>query len=305
MVAGGDKGPKRERDMDQPRQELHDVEPDIIYHYTTSKGLIGIFKDHSMRATSALYLNDTTEMNHGLEVVRDVLRDRLVANFVLETVADKLDDACRRSLAERPRYVVSFTTEGDLLSQWRAYAGVSGGYAIGFDFKTISKELRKQGLQFSACRYKADHQKDFAKEAWTDCQQRIDGMMNRLRTTTQTPADNEAAVVFAAIISTLTSNVIPFLKNESFFEEREWRGVLDRARLKNASTVALGFRAKGNELVPYLPVDLGDPLPVKEVIVGPCPRPKESAQSVKLFLEENDLGGVQVQNSKCPYRGWP
>ena len=50
--------------------------PDILYHYTTSDGLLGILKDNCFWLTNAYYLNDSTEIKYGNEIIKKIIEDR-------------------------------------------------------------------------------------------------------------------------------------------------------------------------------------------------------------------------------------
>ena len=61
--------------------------------------------------------------------------------FLLATMEDKLR---KPQLEAEGWFVACFSEDNDDLSQWRAYGGGEGGYAIGFN----SLHLRKLGNQF-------------------------------------------------------------------------------------------------------------------------------------------------------------
>src|SRR5207247_68058 len=55
-------------------------------------------------------------------------------------------------------YIASFSTKGNLLSQWRAYCP-RGGYSIGFDGARLTQVFRKRGeFQFGSVLYDRDAQ---------------------------------------------------------------------------------------------------------------------------------------------------
>jgi len=49
-------------------------EPDIIFHYTSLEGLLGIIKSKSIWATNVFYLNDASELNYSRKLFIDQLR---------------------------------------------------------------------------------------------------------------------------------------------------------------------------------------------------------------------------------------
>src|ERR1041384_1576734 len=106
--------------------------PPTLYHYTTQAGLLGIFETNCLWATSARYLNDSSEYLYGLGLISERLTHKCRGSAIEPEHVEKLM-AIAQSLS--PFWgicVVSLSSEGDLLSQWRAYAGGSGGFAVGF-----------------------------------------------------------------------------------------------------------------------------------------------------------------------------
>ena len=137
-----------------------------LYHYTTWEGLKGILKAQSLWATNYKFLNDYSEIV--------LFRDKLVS-LIFPTVlegykqlithkpslkgkiqkdgglkrivqhdAEVLIDSQYRALGSEI-YILSFCGEPEkrsiadngLLSQWRGYAGGTGGFSVGFDSRII------------------------------------------------------------------------------------------------------------------------------------------------------------------------
>lgn len=95
------------------------------------------------------------------------------------------------------------------------------------------------------------------------------------------------------------------LKLKGFEEEEEWRIALFLREKTNPDF--LKFRPGNSMPAPYLEIDLklgARWIDVEEVIVGPCPNPKEASQSVELLLRSNDFHSVRVIPSGIPYRNW-
>jgi hypothetical protein len=114
-----------------------------LYHYTDSGGLVGILESQTLRATDARYLNDALELEHGCRLVDHVLREKwrslprserrgvtpAITLFLDMALTDRLFDPYEPG---RFAFVTCFCEEGNLLSQWRAYADRGAGYSIGF-----------------------------------------------------------------------------------------------------------------------------------------------------------------------------
>jgi len=116
----------------------------ILYHYTTATTLKLIVQNQSIRATCLAYLNDRKEVVHGRdelvkwcdEVLEDENRPHAIRGLQdMKSVAKNYDI--------RNLFGVSFSTNGDLLSQWRGYANQGSGFAIGFDTRKFDSNLLK------------------------------------------------------------------------------------------------------------------------------------------------------------------
>lgn len=121
---------------------LYSAVPEVLYHYTTPGGLYGIISNSSFWATDVRYMNDASELKYPYELI----------TFVLDQERESADDAKTAFLDDFRRfwldtfwfgagddmrtttYTMCFSERPDDLSNWRAYAGSIGGYAIGFDW---------------------------------------------------------------------------------------------------------------------------------------------------------------------------
>ena len=291
----------------------------LLYHYTDQRGLIGILESKTIWATHARYLNDTTEGKIVVEVVRKALQETLGGSPVKDKSMKKLQVNLKEIIANLHMFVTSFSENGDRLSQWRAYSGRNGGYSIGFrapylqDVGATFLEknigwLRPDPKPLKRCQYRDENAKHSAAFA---SQQGKSGSTNPSVSEDCNPV-NESKVAsdaqtkqFATDLLSLVLELAASLKHKGFEEEEEWRIALF---LKEKTTsVALKFRPGNSMPVPYLEIDL-PPKPwqrgVEEVIVGPCPNPKEAVQSVESLLKSNHFAGVRVTPSGIPYRNW-
>jgi hypothetical protein len=111
-----------------------------LYHYTAGSGLIEIIKSGELWSTRAACLNDSSEMLYPIELLRRKVRERLESSvtreigFLLKELDARLIEP---TMGTRGPFVACFSEDGDDLSQWRAYGGGEGGYAIQFDFQHL------------------------------------------------------------------------------------------------------------------------------------------------------------------------
>ena len=115
--------------------------PPTIYHYTDDHGLRGILETGRLWFTDLFNLNDPSELNHGIKSALDVLESEADKG---PPEAKKFNAQFRRALAGNVEtsahyFVCCFSTTGDDLGQWRAYADDGRGYAIGFNAEILEK----------------------------------------------------------------------------------------------------------------------------------------------------------------------
>lgn len=100
----------------------------VVFHYTGPDGLVGIVENHEVWASSALALNDLSEMTYGLDVLREAAVGRRDAPG--RTLTAMLDRDLLSDL-RNTAYFFSASSMDDSLNQWLGYGGRQG-YAIGF-----------------------------------------------------------------------------------------------------------------------------------------------------------------------------
>ncbi len=112
--------------------------PHTLYHYTSLEALVSIVHSKRLRASDIRYLNDTSEASQLTKDVISILRARALSEQdqeVISLIIDTLEQNRVLSL-----FVASFSEDGDLLSQWRAYSPPSLGVSIGFSRESLSEQ---------------------------------------------------------------------------------------------------------------------------------------------------------------------
>jgi hypothetical protein len=228
-------------------------EPKLLYHYTTQEGLLGIIEKECIWATHLRYLNDTSEgaiVSHAIweELNSRVNADSLMQFLGIPPVKDKKRIQCddeeilsqgNRILSEvtsRDVYVTSLSKQGNLLSQWRAYSGKSGGYSIGFSLdylKTIGRHFlgeisRKSflpGEPLIPCQY---YDNKVRKQLTKKIQKSVDSYISEAKKTKRefTSGEQIGSRTPAAIAIRHfrpLSLECAITKDYAFHEEQEWR----------------------------------------------------------------------------------
>lgn len=120
--------------------------PPIIYHYTDDVGLKGILETGKIWLTDIFSLNDPSELRHGLDHGISVLKRKVAGRPpAAKRFAQGLETLLNRVEVERlgHHFICSFSSCGDDLCQWRAYADNGRGYALGFDAKFLEDGFTK------------------------------------------------------------------------------------------------------------------------------------------------------------------
>ena len=99
--------------------------------------------------------------------------------------------------------------------------------------------------------------------------------------------------------------IAPLLKDESFFEEREWRLVLPLENIMLPTKHTIEFRPIRDALVPYIAYPLtrsgqDGPIFCRDLVLGPGSHPFAKS-GIDLFFEKRGIR-VLARPSKIPYR---
>lgn len=265
-----------------------------LFHYTDVTAVKSILDANKLWLTDMRFLNDSQEMNHGIEHVLGVVKSARIQNNLNPEGAKEATNFVVSSLGEHvdvmmdfnPIFVCSFSKKLDLLSQWRAY----GNYAIEFCADSIGHHL-------SECAYEAS---DKAGQAYEESlvALKIIGRAMQSNSGHPPPLALEAYSVLIKIAATF--------KHESFSEEQEVRIIVEKTDYEHP----LLFRGRSGLLIPYVEV----PIPfesIKAIHIGPMRDQELAYRSMQMFVSElvrrKESEGVQghpiaVFKSDTPFR---
>lgn len=180
--------------------------PKIIYHYTDINGLLGLIASGRIWATHASRLNDSSEYHHGTRVVADCVGKAIPASLTF--LVDKILSEFRKV----ETYIASYSTEHDLLSQWRSYSGEKVGYCLGLVTDGIAT------LDNSTPLLEASIYKDGL------AQQVISRMLKSVDEYLQQNQFGEVEVGFLlGVVGSTLANLACTIKHPKFEEEKEYR----------------------------------------------------------------------------------
>jgi Protein of unknown function (DUF2971) len=275
--------------------------PDLLYHYTTSEGFIGILKSKELWATKIHFMNDSNELRYAIEMTNEEIEiqidnhDRPRDPVELERMLSEL------KLIERVNVAVAcFSEHGDQLGQWRGYTTNGIGFSLGFESSALANIAKTYPGIFAPCVYTQGDQRDLIKElisitSVTDSKKMKQTFSNNRKLYKGSP-------FFGKYFISSIFRIASLIKDPAFAEEREWRLVLGPKSYTDAF-----FRIGPSTLIPYWKISLtsGDAFePLKKVILGPCPGPKQSLEAAEGYSLSKRLGSIEVDSSSVPFRNW-
>ena len=305
-----------------------------IYHYCSLETFVSIMENSSVRMCDILKSNDSAEIEYGRKLLRKYLKS-LCLSFCNEHISDSgikaffLNIDYNTVITEMIDnnqliyYTACFSSERDLLSQWRGYANDGKGVAIGFFTQDFINESNYKNVRFGKIIYDEETQKNCLNEY---IQKRLMGVEEAKGKECLCLYEN---AIKQAIHSFLYE--IAFFKSEAFKEESEWRLVcylnydnLDSATVNKEGfhpicyegianfgsdcddliTRKIKFKCTDKKLVSYIDFNFQNVKKsiVSDIMIGP--KAQVSNTDISLFLSVNgyDLSKIKVRKSTATYQ---
>jgi hypothetical protein len=277
-----------------------------LYHYTDGRGLKGMIESETIWFTDYRHLNDPSELSHGVETARDVMRLKATGaddfgRMFLECLGDMLSP---KKYERLEFFIASFSRDKDELGQWRAYGDDGRGYVLGLRASVFDELAAHANVFIGPVLYETD--KIMARHRLA-----IDKAFEIFRETVDANSDllgNEATldqfiqefcrVILAGVLiwNCLTS------KHNAYEREKEVRliilGVRDKLKPK------IQTRLRGNEIVPYIaePLTVHKPQAIFEIVTGPAAG-ADAVRTVSTMLSSLKVDyNVPIYPSDIPYR---
>ena len=254
-----------------------------LHHYTSLEALLSIVKTKALWATNVHYLNDASESELGLEIIRQITAEaRKTAEGVdAEFLTFFLGWLSGSVFESASVYVLCFSEAHDQLSQWRGYTAYGRGICLSIDSTLLVERMQALGWTFQHCRYNRRSQLTWAEAILS--RMRREAASNR-------PNIENKAERFGAVTNSCLSDLLQVaatIKNEAFAEEREVRFI---SPIINIADKRVAYRAGRTTLIPYSQFQLvegEDLLAIHEIMVGPSPTQ---------HLTQTALAGVVTRN---------
>ncbi len=284
-----------------------------LFHYTGAPGVRGILNSDSIWASGAQHMNDWMEVVYGYNMMMSALRD-VVGAGGLDSEAQNIFENVLRVM-EQPdspfvdAYFAAFCEKGNLLSQWRAYAGTQG-CALEMDPMVIKGELAltTKALARNVRLAKVEYDPKRQEKSFRSVLDELIETIKERRGGSETHVN--ALVDFVRVVM---SSWAATVKHPGFEEEQEWRVIfqpLITAQEKYLSTEEFVVRVEEEHLVTHVELIPSDvmprrngkrpTLPIKSITCGPNVSMRSTMRALEILLRNNGYEGVEILKSEIP-----
>ena len=228
--------------------------PPVVYHYTSLEEATKILDSHEMWCTNVAFSNDPTEGRYGQDLIDNVCtRD-----------PDLLFAGARKLVREDiDGYSISFSADGDELTQWRSYCSNGRGVAVGVDTEILSQ---RTSVLFARIEYDQAQQERLIKAL-------LDVFRGRFLSARSSPS-RQYRLAYPLTLSFIILRAM--LKDPSYHSENEYRLLDALPKPTKRRGMKFEYFSRGEFSVPYFRVDLRASgaadanQPIREVTIGPC-----------------------------------
>jgi hypothetical protein len=273
--------------------------PEVLFHYCPPIALSAIIESGSLWLTHHTGMNDLRDTRWAETFIAKAMKERETPERT--SLLNNVDLVFKANKAEI--YVGSFSSKGDLLSQWRAYAEDGLGFAIGFRSSAFEA---KWGVPMSS--FVPEHTLAFIKVAYDDTL--LEAAIKQVLDTQLDRASSDGDVIMDCSMAFRSLSLL--FKNPAFREEDKWRLIyapLMNQEKRTGSLKVIGkitdlrFRWSRYGLVPYFPcpfVALRRRDAIKELVLGP--KNPSDPETIRRLLLLQGYHDVSVRRSAASYR---
>lgn len=227
----------------------------IYYHYCSIETFYSIMETSTLRFGNPLCMNDAAELIWLISQLRKVIEKNTKYKDITNNwyIVEKNAKEILESINNIIPFIACLSKDGDVLSQWRAYADDGRGVAIGIDINKLPKMISGEDVI-----YEEQQQFDILTKK---IEQNI---LEELNQTIIKNDENEINRKIVKLISRIIKEALK-CKNPAFSEEREYR--LFYAGNQNSD---INFRVAGGKIVPYKEYNFGNNKNlIKQIVIGP------------------------------------
>lgn len=276
------------------------MENKLVYHYCSIETFLSIIQNSVLRLTDIEKSNDYSERVYMETLILKQFQKKINNNpngYLLDNFIVKYYQSLYTS---SNLYASCFSEDGDLLSQWRAYADNGTGVSIGFSKEYLEKTNNDEwGLKFKKINYNLIQHEEYAKK-------QVEIILTSL----------EDGKNFYAAMGDVFQNRIAensFMKNSAFAEEKEWRlsiAMSPEARITHEATMQdfhlspIKIYSKNNKLITYfdLSFDKIKNLFIKKIVLGPNCKVEFLDIIHCLYVLGYDANNIAITKSDATYK---
>lgn len=271
----------------------------LIYHYCSPYTFQQIIEKKCLWLSATNNMNDFAEGGWVTNALNNVIH-RVTNEKNKEWIEHLL---FQYNSANTPKYVACFSKDGDILSQWRAYAQNGEGVSIGFHQESfgVNSGIAYNHPQKEHC-IKLN---DIEYLSLSELEILVEQIINKYLSNSHGIID-EKVMNCGAALGGLASAV----KNPAFSEEKETRLIYsamvlgnqrdNSTKIFNPVCGTMKHRISGSFLTSYFDFDFVESNPIIEVVLGP--RNQFSHYDIETFLSLHDCKEVKVKRSQATYR---
>ncbi len=290
------------------QKTAHSVRTRETAPYTSGQGLLGILNSSRLWATNYRFLNDSSEIAYGGELLETAIQDRISANASDSVVTEFLNRFRRPGHIFKgfvDAYIACFCERDDLLSQWRTY-GVEGGFAIGFEAPQLVEQwgpsVAEQRFFLRRVIYDPVEQRSLIDQVFNAA---IAALTDAAGTSSVDEATDLIALT-CEFVRNATAEYLLWFKHSAFAIENEWR-LCHITEQGNDGHVK--FRVGQFGLTPYVELDPSPRagvhshrLPIASVTHEPARYPEIIQFAIRKLLLSKRYPFAEISGSSIPVR---
>ncbi|MBU0621528.1 MAG: DUF2971 domain-containing protein [Gammaproteobacteria bacterium] len=281
--------------------------PKLIYHYTNDAGLRGILETGQLWLTDIFNLNDPSELSHGFSHAVNILNCKSEQGPPESRVFAKNFSAFHQNgmRGSAHYFVCSFSTDGNDLGQWRAYADNGRGYAIGFDAKALEDAFTKEnGAPIpNNCTFHLDYKDAVLENIHRQMIERMFDLISLPRgRNLDSTTINSYMTELSVLLSVHVLRSALFFKHGAYTNEMEFRFL--EVHRADVPPPEVKQRYRSYELVKYREFDWKrlHAGALKQIIVGPAADCRKATQFAADCMAAFGIQNVEITCSTIPYR---
>ena len=280
-----------------------DTPKGLLYHYTTLNGLLGIVRSRTLWATDIRYMNDSAELKHSADLIRQEVQERITRGSCKADLLGQFTDWISHRITNgHMLFGASFRSHGNLLSQWRGYSAHGKGVSLGFSADHILRCAQRQQFQIGKCIYEPAIQRNLIRQVVDAVEAHVEKHVSG------NTSRQQLSVIYQDVFENIEVDLLriaAIVKHPSFREEEEWRIV--SPVFSDCSNSPVLFREANAMLVPYMEFDLqletGCPLLLDHLYLGPTSNINIFMNSLEMFLKQNGIVPSRgIEYCRIPYR---